>query len=114
GSPWTITAKDSVNATITGISSGISVTPNTATHYTVSAPASAIAGIGFTITVTALDAFNNTATGYGGTVNFSSLDPLASVPPTSGTLVAGTGVGTFTATLKTTGNWAITATDSVS
>src|SRR5205085_2202034 len=79
-----------------------------ATHFTVSAPASATAGSAFNFTVTALDQFNNTATGYGGTVHFTSSDGAATLPtgraPTNGT-------GTFSATLETAGSQTITATD---
>ena len=70
----TITATDTVTSTITGTSGTVSVTAAAATHFVVSAPASATAGNAFTFTVTAEDAFNNTATGYTGTVHFTSSD----------------------------------------
>jgi hypothetical protein len=107
----TITATDTVNASITGTSGAITVGAGGATHFTVSAPASATAGTAFSVTVTALDATNNTATGYAGTVHFTSSDAQA-VLPANATLV--NGVGTFSATLKTAGNRTITATDTVS
>src|SRR5207253_33754 len=81
-----------------------------ATHFTVSAPASATAGSAFNCTVTALDACNNTATRYTGTVHFTSSDGAATLPANS-TLTNGT--GTFSATLRTSGNQTITATDTV-
>jgi hypothetical protein len=103
-----ITATDTVNSSITGTSNAINVSGATATHFTVSAPASATAGGAFNFTVTALDQFNNTSTGYAGTVHFTSTDGAATLPGNS-TLTSGT--GTFSATLKTAGNQTITATD---
>lgn len=94
-------------ATATGTAT-ISAGP--ATHFAVSAPASVTAGVAFSFTVTALDAFNNTATGYSGTVHFTSSDAQAVLPADS-TLTSG--IGTLSATLKTTGNQTITATDTV-
>src|SRR5262249_17361807 len=107
----TITATDSVNTTITGTSGGITITPAAATHFVVLAPSSATAGNGFIVTVAALDAFNNTATSYNGTVKFTSTDSQAGLPANS-TLTGG--LGFFAATLKTAGNFTITATDTVS
>ena len=106
----TITATDNFNASITGTSGSINVSPAAATHYAVSAPASAIAGTAFMFTTTARDQFNNTATGYAGTVHFSSTDVNSSLPANS-TLT--NGVGTFSATLRTAGNRTISATDNV-
>jgi PEP-CTERM motif len=106
----TITATDSVNPAITGTSSSIAVSPGPATHFLVTAPATATAGGALNFTVTALDQFNNTATGYTGTVHFTATDGSATLPANS-TLTNGT--GTFSATLKTTGSQTITATDSV-
>ncbi|MEY2481541.1 MAG: hypothetical protein QOK24_69, partial [Verrucomicrobiota bacterium] len=106
----TITAKDTVSASIAGTSSTITVNGGAATHFAVSAPASATAGTAFNFTVTALDQFNNTATSYAGTVHFSSTDSAATLPANS-TLASGT--GTFSANLKTAGAQTITATDTV-
>jgi uncharacterized repeat protein (TIGR01451 family) len=78
------------------------------THFGVTAPANATAGVAFNFTVTALDASNNTVTNYTGTVHFTSNDPSATLPADS-TLTNGT--GTFSATLRTAGNRTITATD---
>jgi len=79
-----------------------------ATHFTVSAPASATAGSAFNFTVTALDQFNNAATGYGGTVHFTGSDGQAVLPANS-TLTSGT--GSFSALLRTLGSQTITAND---
>jgi hypothetical protein len=106
----TVTATDTVTGSITGTTAGINVTAAAATHFSVSAPATATAGTAFSFTVTALDQFNNTATGYGGTVHFTSTDGQA-VLPANGTLTNGT--RTFSGTLKTVGNQTITGTDSV-
>jgi hypothetical protein len=106
----TITATDTVNGSITGTSSNIAVSAAAATHFSVSAPASATAGTAFNFTVTALDPFDNTATGYAGTVHCTCTD-RAAVLPADSTLT--NGVGTFSATLKTAGGQTITASDTV-
>ncbi len=104
----TITVTDTSNSSITGTSSAVSVAAGAATHFLVSAPASAIAGVAATFTVTAEDAYNNTAANYTGTVHFTSSDPAAALPA-NGTLTFGS--GSFSATLKTSGSQTITATD---
>jgi hypothetical protein len=104
----TVTATDLANASITGTSSTITVSPGAATHFFVSVPATATAGTAFSITVTALDQFNNTATGYSGMVHFTSSDAQAS-PPVNTTLTSG--AVTTSAILKTAGNQTLTATD---
>ncbi len=107
----TITAVDITNPGVTGVTSGpILVTAGPAVSFKVVAPPTATAGVPFTFTVQALDAHNNTATGYTGLVNFTSTDPLAVLPAINN---LNNGVGTFTATLKTSGSQTITATDTV-
>ena len=106
----TITATDTVSNSITGTSSSIAVSAAAATHLAVSAPASATAGTAFSFTVTALDAFNNATTAYSATVHFSSSDIDATLPANS-TLTNGS--GTFSATLRTSGNWTVTVNDTV-
>jgi hypothetical protein len=108
----TITATDTVTASITGTSSPINVTAagGAATHFSVSAPASATPGTAFGFTVTALDANNNTSIGYAGTVHFTSSDGTAVLPANSALT---NGVGNFTATLRAAGSQTITATDTV-
>jgi hypothetical protein len=81
-----------------------------ATHFSVTAPATATPGTPINFTVTVLDASNATATGYTGNVHFTSSDGNAVLPANS-TLT--NGVGTFPATLNTVGNQTITATDTV-
>ncbi|HEY3332102.1 MAG TPA: hypothetical protein VGK19_18890 [Capsulimonadaceae bacterium] len=106
----TLTATDTVAASINGTSAAIAVAPTAVTHLAVIVPASATAGAAFTVTVNALDAYNNTATGYTGTVHFTSTDP-AGVLPANSTLV--NGVKSFSVTMKTSGSRTITATDTV-
>ncbi len=108
----TITATDTTTASVTGISSAISVGSAAATHFSLSGPlfGDASPGSSLRLVATALDAANNTAPTYSGTVHFTSTDPLASLPVNS-TLTNGS--GTFSATLNTVGSQTITATDTV-
>src|SRR2546425_11403888 len=53
------------------------------THFLVTAPATATAGVPFNFTVTAKDATETTDTGYTGTVHFSSTDIKATMPANS-------------------------------
>src|SRR5205085_460201 len=106
----TLTATDIAAPTIVGTSSSITVNAAAATHLTVSAPATAVAGTSFNFSVTALDTFNNTATGYGGTVHFTSND-LAATLPANSTLTGG--AGTFNPAFIFAGARTITATDTV-
>jgi uncharacterized repeat protein (TIGR01451 family) len=103
--PDPVTANNSAttSTTVTGSSAP-------ATHFSVTAPASATAGTAFNVTVTALTASNTTATGYTGTVHFTSTDAQAVLPADS-TLTNGT--GTFSVTLKTAGAQMIIATDTM-
>lgn len=78
-----------------------------ATHLSVVAPASAVAGAPVSVTVTPLDAANNPAY-YAGTVHFTSSDGSAVLP--ADTTVA-SGSGTFTVTFNSTGSQTVTATD---
>jgi hypothetical protein len=81
-----------------------------ATHYSISAPATAVAGSAFNVTVKALNDSGNPVNGYIGTVHFSSSDGQA-VLPSDYTFTSGdAGVHTFTVTLKTAGGQSITAT----
>ena len=105
-----ITATDTVLSGIAGTESGLVVTPDAATHFTVTGGSSETAGGVETLTVTALDPYGNVATGYTGTVHITSSDEQAVLPPNA-TLTSG--VGTFPVTLKTAGSGAITAADTV-
>jgi hypothetical protein len=107
----TVTATDTVAASITGTSNTIGVSAAAATHFAIAAPAAVTAGSVFSFTVTGLDQFGNTATNYAGTVHFTSSDGTAVLPGNS-SLTNGTGA--LSATLKAGGNQTITATDTVS
>ncbi len=85
--------------------------PVATTHYGVTAPASATSGSSFSITVTALDAANATVTSYTGTVHFTSSDGSATLPANYTFVGGDAGVHTFSATLQTSGNQSVTATD---
>jgi hypothetical protein len=85
-----------------------------ATHYTVTAPASAVAGKAFSITVTAYDSLNVRVTAYTGTVHFTSTDPLATLPANYTFSVTDLGQHSFAGViLRKAGSRTITATDTV-
>ena len=106
--PQTVTA---ASGAVSQTSAPISVSAAAASQFVLSTPASAAAGVPFSVTVTARDAFGNTATGFGGVVSITSSDPQATLPAPA-TLAAG--VGTFTVTLRTGGNQTVTATSGAS
>jgi hypothetical protein len=85
-----------------------------ASQYTVSAPAAATAGSGFSATVTALDPYGNVATAYAGTVHFTSTDANAILPADYTFTATDAGSHVFTVTLQTTGTQRVTAQDSAS
>jgi hypothetical protein len=100
------------NVAISATFSAIGSTgPATATHFSVTAPASATAGIPIQFTVTALNASNQTVTAYSDPVHFTSTDPAATLPADSKLT---NGVGTFSASLVTPGAVTITASDLLS
>ena len=103
----TVSANDAVNS-ISGISDSVAVSAGAATHLKFNVPGSATAGTAFTFVVTALDQFNNTADSYVGPVQFGSSDAGAVLPSASALAF---GVGTFQATLNTTGNQTLNAAD---
>ncbi|QEL17919.1 proprotein convertase P-domain-containing protein [Limnoglobus roseus] len=111
----TITATDSVTASIAGAQTGIVVVPAAAAVLTVGGFTSpVVAGTAGSFMVNAFDAFGNAATGYTGTVAFSSNDGQATfAPATYAFTAADSGSKTFTAgaTLRTAGSRTITATD---
>jgi len=101
-----VTATDTVTASLTGIESNIQVTPAFATRFNI-APVVNMPG---SFTVRALDAYGNVATGYPGTVHITSSDPAAGLPPDA---MLTNGVGVFHVTLVTPGTHSITATDTM-
>jgi parallel beta-helix repeat protein len=107
-----LTATDTANAVHAGSENGITVNPSATSQFVVTGfPSSVTAGVPGTFTVTAEDAFANVTPGYSGTVHFSSSDPQAVLPATA-TLTSG--IGHFTATLKTAGTQSLTVTDTAS
>jgi photosystem II stability/assembly factor-like uncharacterized protein/streptogramin lyase len=107
----TLTAEDVVMGMITG-KEAEKVVAGAATHFVITAPATATAGVAFTITVTAEDAYGNTATSYRGTVQLSSTVPLATLLPKIYAFTATSrGEHSFTVTLWTTGKQTITVED---
>jgi hypothetical protein len=98
----------SINAVFSAVGS---TTPGTATHFSVSAPSTATAGLPIQFTVTALNASNQTATTYTDPVHFTSTDPAATVPADA---ALSNGVGKFSASLVTPGTTTLTASDLLS
>jgi hypothetical protein len=105
----TITATDKVSSSISGTSSGISVS-GAATHFSFSVSTPATTRKSISISVIALEASNNKATNYSGSVQFTSTDGKA-ILPASATLQ--NGIASFQVTLETPGSQTVTATDTV-
>ncbi len=111
-----VTAYDTADPRIDGISPGVRVVAAAADHFaeTTSATDPDAAGTPFDVSVTVQDAYGNTVTGYGGTVTFSSQDPYgATLPADYNFQAADQGQVTFAAgaALYTAGVWDVTATD---
>jgi hypothetical protein len=107
-----ITVTDSVNASLHGADSGISVKPAAASKFVLGAPSSVMPGQAFSMTVTVEDAYGNVVTGYTGTIHFTSSDSTAKLPANYTFMASNNGVHTFTGlVLKKTGNQTITVTD---
>ena len=109
-----LTAADTVVNSLTSTVSNIQVVATLAGAVLVTGfPSITTAGVTGGFTVKVLDPFRNTATGYTGTVRFSSTDVLAGLPAEYTFTAADGGIKSFVATLKTSGNQSITATDTV-
>jgi hypothetical protein len=106
-----ITATDTVTATITGSETGIVVIGAAAKTLTISNYVNATAGTAQSVTVKALDAFGNVAIGYRGTVSASSTDPQASLPGNYTFTNVDAGVHSFSVTMKTAGSQTLTFSD---
>src|SRR5262249_19521078 len=86
-----ISAQDTVSASLTGIQSGISVSAAAASRLSVQGyPTSITAGTSGNITGIAFDPLGNDASGYAGPGRFGSSDERGS-PPLQSTLSSGTG-----------------------
>jgi hypothetical protein len=105
----TITATDTVMASIVGTANLTNVSAGAATHFTVTTPANATARASISVVVMALDSYNNFLNNYTGTIHFTSSDKNA-ILPADATLPP-IGTGNFSATLETVGSQTITATD---
>ncbi len=102
---------DKVVNDLIGSNSG---TNNPAATFSISAPASVVAGVPFNITVTALDATGQKALTYKGTIHFTNSDPLGFLPADyTFNRLTDKGTHTFTAlaTLKTAGTDQLIVTD---
>jgi hypothetical protein len=102
-----VTVTDLAQSTRQG-SAAVAVSPAAASRFSISLPASAVAGSAINATVIAFDPFGNVATGYAGKIHFASTDVQALLPPDS-TLSAGQSA--FSITLRTAAGQIITATD---
>jgi hypothetical protein len=111
-----VTATDTVTASIKGSQTNIVVTPAALSKFVVSGLTSPRThGVAGSIRVTATDAYGNRIVGYLGTIHFTSTDTAAKLPANYTFLVAdaGTHVLSGNVTLKTIGTWSVTATDTV-
>jgi subtilase family serine protease len=81
------------------------------THFQISGPTGATAGVAVKETVTALNAYGNVVSTYTGTVHFTSSDASASLPGDYTFLASDEGSHTFTFTLQSLGPQNVTATD---
>lgn len=106
-----LTATDTINASLIGTQGGITVNPAVKTLAVAGFPSAITAGVAGSVTVIAKDSNGNVATWYTGTVVFSSSDAQAVLPATYTFTAADNGVHTFNAILKTAGTKAITVTD---
>jgi len=94
---------------ISSVSNAITVNASgPVASFVLSAPGTAVIGSALQFTVTAIDSNGLTVANYAGTVKFSSSDALAHLPGNS-PLTSGT--GNFSATMGTSGNATITATN---
>ncbi len=110
-----LTATDTVTASITGAQAGIDVSPaGAATLSVTGVPSPVVAGASTSVTVTAVDAFGNVASGYAGTVSFTSSDGAALLPADATFAAGDAGAKTVSGLeLRTAGTHSVTATDTV-
>jgi hypothetical protein len=106
-----VRARDTVHTTITGVETGIQVSPAGASTFAVGFPTATVAGVAHSFPVTAYDAYQNVVTGYTGTVHFTSSDSTAVLPADYPFQASDHGTHTFVASLKKAGTWALRATD---
>jgi uncharacterized delta-60 repeat protein len=108
-----ITATDTVTASVTGVVN-VSVVAGLAKLLVIKGlPTGVLAGVAKTFSLSARDGFGNLATGYTGTVHFSSSDAQAALPADYVFNASDAGVHVFTngLTFKTAGSQKLTAVD---
>jgi hypothetical protein len=107
-----LTVTDTNSPGLTGSGPGVSVSPAATSVLVVNSfPASVTAGVAGSFLVMVTDAYGNVTPAYTGTVHFSSTDTQASLPSDYTFDAADAGQHSFTATLKTAGNQALTVAD---
>lgn len=94
-------------------SATLTVNPQVATSFSVSAQAIVTVFQQDSITITCLDQSGNTFTGYSGMVNLTSSEDPNLIYSSGNPVMLTNGTGTFNVSPKTTGTWTVTATDSV-
>ncbi len=104
----TISAYDTANSSIGGMTNNISVSATDAYRLSVTAPVTAFRGIGFSFTVTAFDRYDNEAPNYSGMLHFNGTDVSATMPPDS--FMAGPSKA-FSTTLFTVGSQTVSVSD---
>jgi sugar lactone lactonase YvrE len=107
---FVVRATDTANATVTGATNGVTVTPAAPSVITLGFPASAQAGTTLGLKVAVSDAYGNVATGYTGTLQITSTDARASLSSYTFTS-SDAGKHVFNVVFKTAGVQALTATD---
>ena len=95
------------SGTVKGTSSIVVSPLATVSSFTVTAPATATAGVGATVTVTARDVYGNVVTGYSGPVTFTS----SSGQTVSGSVTLTNGVWTGSVVLDVVGSVTLAATN---
>ncbi len=109
-----ITVKDTATVALSASEGGITVNPAAASKFLISAPASALSGVAFSLTITVQDAYGNVVTGYTGTIHFTSRDRKATLPANYTFTAADKGVHTFSGLiLVKRGNQTVTITDTL-
>ncbi len=102
GSGESLTATDTLTASISGSQSGITVV-SPATHLAITASPGATAGQSFTVTVTALSASGRPDASFLDTIHFASSDPRANLPADYPFQAQDGGSHTFTVVLDLAG-----------
>jgi len=108
-----ITATDTVTASLTATVGGVIVSPAAPAKFVLTAPATVKRGVAFSLTLTVQDAYGNVVTGYTGTVLFTSSDSTATLPASYTFTAADAGVHTFVSQtiLRKKGTQTLTVTD---